>query len=90
MTIHANTTERLTLMATTAPVQTPADSFDGKEITRLFARVKHELGGLVQDASRTRPFYAPSKDKAVAKRDAAIKALNSLAETIDRLKKEDN
>ncbi|WP_146077129.1 hypothetical protein [Rathayibacter rathayi] len=67
-----------------------ADEFDSKEITRLFARVKHELGGLIGDAYRVRPFYAPTKEEAIAKRDAAIKALNGLADSIDSIKKQGN
>ena len=59
-------------------------------ITRTFARLRHEVGGLVDDSYRTRPFYASSKEKAVAKRDAAIEVLNELADRIDRLKKEGN
>ncbi|MGP5046276.1 hypothetical protein [Glutamicibacter ardleyensis] len=80
-------------MATTPAAQTPAvkaDDFDRKEITRLFARVKDEMGGLIHDAGRARPFYAPTKEKAVAKREAAVKALQHLADQIDALKKEDN
>lgn len=79
-------------MPSNTPNQTPKSTseFDGKEITRLFARVKHELGGLVGDAGRTRPFYAPTKEEAVAKRDAAVKALHGLADTIDALKKQGN
>ena len=71
---------------TTAP---KAEAFDRSEITRMFARLKHEVGGLVQDADRTRPFYAKSKEEAAAKRDAAVKVLTELADRIDTLKKQD-
>jgi hypothetical protein len=53
----------------------------------MFARLKHEVSGLVQDADRTRPFYAKSKEEAAAKRDAAVKVLTELADRIDVLKK---
>ncbi|GLJ62211.1 hypothetical protein GCM10017576_23410 [Microbacterium barkeri] len=74
----------------TAPQTTAAKAggFDRKDITRMFARLKHEVGGLVDDANRSRPFYAKSKEEAVAKRDAAIKVLNELADRIDVLKKD--
>lgn len=80
-------------MANATQTQTPApkaDDFDRKSITRTFARLRHEIGGLVDDSYRTRPFYAASKDEAIAKRDAAIKVLNELADRIDQLKKEGN
>lgn len=80
-------------MANTTASQTPApkaDSFDRSSVTRTFARLKHEVGGLVDDAGRTRPFYAASKDEAVAKRDSALKVLDELAQRIDALKKEGN
>lgn len=70
---------------TTAPVE---EKFDRTIVTRTFARLKHEVGGLVDDAGRSRPFYAKSKDEAVAKRDAALKVLEELAQRIDALKKE--
>lgn len=79
-------------MATTTAPQAPstkASEFDRKDLTRLFARLRHEVGGLVDDAQRTRPFYAKSKEEATAKRDAAIKVLNELADRIDVLKKQD-
>lgn len=71
---------------TTAP---KAEAFDRSEITRMFARLKHEVSGLVDDSNRSRPFYAKSKEEAVAKRNAAIKVLNELADRIDTLKKQD-
>ncbi|MGX1792276.1 hypothetical protein ACWIDW_04960 [Microbacterium sp. NPDC055312] len=74
-----------TASQTTAP---KADDFDRKDITRMFARLKHEVGGLVDDANRTRPFYAKSREEAVAKRNAAVKVLNELADRIDTLKKD--
>lgn len=77
--------------ATAPQASTPqSDSFDRKDITRLFARLKHEVGGLVDDANRASPFYAKSKDEATAKRDAAVKVLNELADRIDALKKQGN
>ncbi|MGL3198356.1 MULTISPECIES: hypothetical protein [Curtobacterium] len=78
-------------MANTTPTQAPAskaDEFDRKELTRTINRLKHEVGGLVDDANRSRPFYAKSKEEAAAKRDSAIKVLNELADRIDALKKE--
>jgi|GEM_PF-4438208 len=75
-------------MATNSTDQT--QSFDSKEITRQVARVKHELSGLIQDANRSRPFYASTKEKAAAKHDAAVKALGALAEKIDALKKDNS
>lgn len=78
-------------MANATQTQTaPAPkAFDRTEITRMFARLKHEVGGLVQDADRYRPFYAKSKEEAVAKRDAAVKVLTELADRIDVLNKQD-
>lgn len=79
-------------MANATAPQAPsvkADEFDRKDLTRMFARLRHEVGGLVDDAQRTRPFYAKSKEEATAKRDAAIKVLNELADRIDVLKKQD-
>ncbi|MGW9021121.1 hypothetical protein ACWGOE_06520 [Leucobacter chromiiresistens] len=79
-------------MATTTTPQAPstkASEFDRKDLTRLFARLRHEVGGLVDDANRSRPFYAKSKDEAVAKRDAALKVISELADRIDVLKKQD-
>jgi hypothetical protein len=78
-------------MANATQTQTPApevDNFDRKEVTRMFSRLKHEVGGLVDDAGRTSPFYAKSKAEAIAKRDAAIKVLGELADRIDVLKKQ--
>jgi len=80
-------------MANTANTETPApkaESFDRSSVTRTFARLKHEVSELVNDAGRSRPFYAVSKDEAVAKRDAALKVLDELAQRIDTLKKEAN
>lgn len=77
--------------ATAPQASTPqADSFDRKDVTRLFARLKHEVGGLVDDANRSAPFYAKSKAEATAKRDAAVKVLHELADRIDTLKKQGN
>ena len=73
--------------ATTAP---KADDFDRKAVSRTFSRLGVEVSGLVDDAGRTRPFYAASKEEAIAKRDAALKVINELADRIDLLKKEGN
>lgn len=78
-------------MATATTTQTPAAKaveFDRRDLTRTIARLKHEIGGLVDDANRTRPFYAKSKEEAVAKRDAALKVIGEFADRIDALKKE--
>ncbi|QIM15956.1 hypothetical protein G7067_05230 [Leucobacter insecticola] len=80
-------------MASNTQTQTPApkaDDFDNKAVTRMFARLRHEVGGLVHDAGRANPFYAKSKTEAIAKRDAAIKVLEELADRIDVLKKQEN
>lgn len=80
-------------MANANAPQTPAakaPEFDRKDVTRLFARLKHEVGGLVDDAGRVSPFYAKSKEEATAKRDAAIRVLHELADQIDALKKQGN
>lgn len=73
----------------TAPTAPRAESFDRKDLSRLFSRLRHEVGGLVDDANRSRPFYAKSKEEAVAKRDAALKVIGELADRIDTLKKQD-
>lgn len=94
--IAANTTSRplrkaITMANTTQtqPTAPTADEFDRKDVTRMFARRKHEVSGLVDDSQRSRPFYAKSKKEAVAKRDSAIKVLSGLADRIDTLKKQD-
>ncbi|EYT60874.1 hypothetical protein [Microbacterium sp. UCD-TDU] len=77
-------------MANASAPQAPsvkASEFDRKDLTRLFARLRHEVGGLVDDANRNRPFYAKSKEEAAAKRDAALKVIGELADRIDSLKK---
>lgn len=79
----ANTTQTQTL----AP---KADEFDRSSVTRTFARLKHEVSELVNDAGRSRPFYAPSKEEAIAKRDAALALLSQAAEKIDTIKKDGN
>lgn len=81
--IMANTTQS----PTTAP---KAESFDRSSVTRTFARLKHEVGGLVDDANRSRPFYAASKEEAATKRDAALALLSQAAEKIDAIKKDGN
>ena len=73
----------------TAPAAAQADSFDRSDLNRTFARLKHEVGGLVDDAKRARPFYAKSKEEAIAKRNAAVKVLDEFADRIILLKKED-
>jgi len=85
--------ERHSIMATTTNTQTPvlkADEFDRSSVTRSFARLKHEVSELVNDAHRSRPFYAASKDEAVTKRDAALAVLTQMAEKIDSIKKDGN
>lgn len=78
-------------MANATTPQTTArqtESFDRKDLSRLFSRLRHEVGGLVDDANRSRPFYAKSPEEAVAKRDAALKVIGELADRIDVLKKD--
>lgn len=78
-------------MANATQTQTPApqaENFDRKDLSRIFSRLRHEVGGLVDDANRSRPFYAKSKEEAVAKRDAALKVISELADRIDVLKKD--
>lgn len=73
--------------------QSPApqvETFDHKELTRMMARLRHEVGGLVGDANRTRPFFTKTKEEAVAKRDAAILVLTDAAAKIDALKKQES
>ena len=43
----------------------------------------------MDDAGRKRPFFARSKEEAVAKRDAAVKVLSEFTERIESLKKEE-
>lgn len=69
--------------------RTDTDTFDRKELSRLFSRLRHEVGILVDDANRSRPFYARSKDEAIAKRNAAVRTLDDFADRIDSLKKQD-
>lgn len=71
----------------TAP-NTKTDEFNRSDLTRTFARLKHEVGGLVDDARRSRPFYAKTKEEAIAKRDAAVRVLDEFADRIILLKKE--
>lgn len=63
--------------------------FDRRELSRVFSKLRHEVGGLVDDAGRKRPFFARSKEEAIAKRDAAVKVLTEFADRIDALKKEE-
>ncbi|GAA2178881.1 hypothetical protein GCM10009847_10710 [Leucobacter tardus] len=85
------------MASTTAPQATqniserkdvPAD-FDRKELSRLFSRLRHEVGVLVDDANRKSPFYARGKDEAIAKRNAAVRTLSEFADRIDMLKRQD-
>lgn len=80
---QANTTTR------NISERTDADNFDRKELSRVFSRLRHEVGGLVDDANRKNPFYARSKDEAIAKRNAAVRTLEDFADRIDSLKKAD-
>lgn len=64
-------------------------SFDRRELSRAFSKLRHEVGGLVDDAGRKRPFFARSKEEAIAKRDAAVKVLTEFADRIDSLKKQE-
>ena len=85
--------ERQIIMANASQTQTPApkaESFDRSSVTRTFARLKHEVSELVNDAGRARPFYAASKEEAVSKRDAALALLSQAAEKIDAIKKDGN
>lgn len=66
-----------------------AAGFDRRELSRVFSKLRHEVGGLVDDAGRKRPFFARSKEEAIAKRDAAVKVLTEFADRIDALKKEE-
>ena len=72
------------------PKAAPAESFDHKELTRMMARLRHEVSGLVSDSNRTRPFFTKTKEEAVAKRDAAIRVLEEAAAKIDALKKQES
>lgn len=69
--------------------EVPASSFDRREVTRIFAKLRHEVSELVYDAGRKRPFFAKTSEEAVAKRDAALKVLDEFAERIDVLKKQE-
>lgn len=64
------------------------ETFSRKDLIRVFARLKHEVGGLVDDSHRKTPFYAKSREEAAAKRDAAVRVLSEFADRIDQLKKE--
>ena len=80
-------------MANANAAATPApkvENFDHKELTRMMARIRHEVGGLVGDANRSRPFFTKTKEEAVAKRDAAILVLEEAAAKIDKLKKQES
>ena len=85
-----------TAMAANTTAETPKTTtestevkFDRRDLTRFFARIRHEMGGLVDDANRKTPFYTKSKAEAIAKRDATIRVLDEFADRIDILKKED-
>lgn len=76
-------------MASNAPAApTSSDDFSRKDLVRVFTRLKHEVGGLVDDSHRKTPFYAKSREEAIAKRKAAVKVLEEFADRIDMLKKE--
>ena len=44
----------------------------------------------MDDSDRKSPFYARSRDEAIAKRKAAVKVLEEFADRIDLLKKENS
>ena len=95
MMIHnePHTARKADIMANATQTQTPAPNaeiFDRSSVTRTFARLKHEVSELVNDAGRSRPFYAASKEEAVTKRDAALALLSQVAEKIDTIKKDGN
>lgn len=73
-----------------APKAAPVENFDHKELTRMIARLRHEVSGLVSDSNRSRPFFTKTKEEAVAKRDAAIRVLEEAATKIDQLKKQES
>lgn len=82
------------MASTTAPqndtnISLRTDDFDRKELSRLISRLRHKVGGLVDDANRKSPFYSRTKKEAVAKRDSAVKVLNEFADRIDMLEKQD-
>lgn len=83
----SNKTATAPATATTA-TETVEDKFDRSEFSRVMAMVRHEVSGLITDAQRRTPFYASSKQEAIAKRDAAMKVLTEFANRIDELKKD--
>jgi len=62
-------------------------SFDRRELSRVFSKLRHEVGGLVDDAGRKRPFFARSREEATSNRDSAVKVLTEFADRIDNLKR---
>lgn len=72
-----------------AEAEEPKSDFDRQEVTRIFAKLRHEVNELVYDAGRKRLFFAKTKEEAVSKRNAALKVLDEFAERIDVLKKQE-
>lgn len=66
---------------------TTTDSFDRSEWSRLQALVKAEMQGVIYDSERARPLYSKSKDEAVAKRDAIIKAFGEFLTMVESIKR---
>lgn len=74
-------------MATTTATTAPATAaFERAEFSRLFARVKAEMTVLVADAEKKRPLYSKTPTEAAAKRDAALKALETFIAMVDQAK----
>lgn len=67
--------------------KTAPSAFDRSEVTRVVSLIRNEVSQLVNDSLKKNPLYSPSVSEAVARRDAAIKALREFAAKLDAMKK---
>lgn len=66
---------------------TDATNVERADVSRSIALVRHEITELFNDARRSRPFFAGSKEEAEAKLSSALKVLSEFAQNLDAIKK---
>lgn len=66
---------------------TDVKTVERADVSRSIALVRHEITELFNDAKRTRPFFAGSKEEAEAKLSSALKVLGEFAQNLDAIKK---
>lgn len=80
MTNATNTTKNTTAATDVATIERT-------DVSRSIALVRHEITELFNDAKRSRPFFAGSKEEAEAKLSSALKVLGEFAQNLDAIKK---